>query len=276
LAGGFVEDDGSGGGDVEGADGAGHGNRKEMVAGAAHEIVQTGAFAAKHDDKIAGEIELVVCGGAAFVETDDPEVPALELFEGANEIDDTGDAEVLRGSGTGFDGGRAEWSGAAFCEEDAVDTGTIGNAKKSAKVLRVFNTVKREQEASGGFAGRIGLEEILDSERFLRTNERDNALMCGGFRSDRELLARLLKDEDARVAALGDEAIEAFVVALARDENMVEAAATGLESFRDRMQTVEDFHGIQCSWRACYEDSLALASRLRLTPCSAARTASER
>ena len=74
-----------------------------MVASAAHEIVETRAFAAEDDDEIAGEIELVVCGHAAFVEPDDPEVAALELFEGANEVDDTGNAEVLGGSGTGFD-----------------------------------------------------------------------------------------------------------------------------------------------------------------------------
>ncbi len=52
-----------------------------MIAGAAHEIVEAGTFAAKDDDKIAGEIELVVCGGAAFVESDDPQVAALEFFE---------------------------------------------------------------------------------------------------------------------------------------------------------------------------------------------------
>ena len=33
------------------------------------------------------------------------------------------------------------------------------------------------------------------------------------------------------------------VVALAGDENVVEAAAAGLESFGDRMQAVENFHG---------------------------------
>ena len=93
---------------------------------------------------------------AAFVETDDPEVAALEIFECADKVDDTGDAEMLGGSGAGFDGGGAEWSGAAFGEEDAVDTGAIGDAKKSAEVLRVFNAVEREEEASGGFAGGSG------------------------------------------------------------------------------------------------------------------------
>jgi hypothetical protein len=52
-----------------------------MVAGAADEIVEAGAFAAEDDDEIAGEIELIVCRRAAFVEADDPEVAALELFE---------------------------------------------------------------------------------------------------------------------------------------------------------------------------------------------------
>ena len=131
------------------------GMREEMIAGAADEIVQACAFAAEDDDEIAGEIELVVGGGAAFVETDDPEITALEFFEGSNEVDDAGDAEMLGGSGTGFDGGGAEWSGAALGEEDAVDTRAIGDAKKSAEILRVFNAVEREEEAGGRFARRV-------------------------------------------------------------------------------------------------------------------------
>jgi hypothetical protein len=155
---------------------------------------------------------------------------------------------MLGGSGARFDGGGAEWSGAAFGEKDTVDTGAIGDAKKSAEVLRIFNTIEREQEASGGFAGRIGHEKILEGEKFLRANERDDALVCGSLSGDGELLARFLKDADACIAALGDEAANARIAAVARalasDENVIEAAAAGLESFRDRMQAVENFHGI--------------------------------
>ena len=213
-----------------------------MVAGATNKIVETGAFAAEDNDEIAGEIELVVWDGAAFVETHDPKVAALELLEGANEVDDTGDAEVLSGSGTGFDCGGAEWSGAALGEENAVDTRAIGDAKESAEVLRVFNAVKREKKASAGFAGWIGREKIFEGEELLRANERDDALVCGGLRGEGELLARFLEDTDACIAALVDEAIETVVVALTGDENVIEAAATGLERFRDRMQAVENFH----------------------------------
>jgi len=157
LASGFVEDDGSGSGHVEGADAAGHGDAEEMIAGAANEIVEAGAFAAEDDDEIAGEIELVVSGRAALgnsrIQADNPEIATLELFEGSNEVDDTGDAEVLGGSGAGFDGSRAERSGAALGEEDAIDAGAIGDAKKRTEVLRIFNTVEREEETCGGIAG---------------------------------------------------------------------------------------------------------------------------
>ena len=248
-----------------------------MIAGATDEIVKPGAFASENDDEIAGEIELIVSGGAAFVETDDPEIVALELFKGANEIDDAGDTKVLCGSGAGFDGGGAEGSGAALGEEDAVNAGAIGDAKKSSEVLRIFNAVEREDEAGGGVAcGRWRREEVLEGEKFLRVNERDDTLVVRSLGGDGKLLARPLKDANASVAALGDEAAETFIVALAGDENVIEAAAAGLESFRDRMQPVENFHRNQFSCRTRYEDSLALASRLRLTPCSAACTASDR
>ena len=73
--------------------------------------------------------------------------------------------------------------------------------------------------------------------------------MGGSFCGEGELIARFEADADACVAALGDEAIETVVVALAGDEDVIETAAAGLESFIDRVQTVEDFHGIQFTAR---------------------------
>ena len=80
LAGGFVENDCAGGGDVEGADAAGHGDAQQVVAGAADEIVEAGAFAAEDEDAVAGKVELVVVGRTAFVEADDPDVLLLQLL----------------------------------------------------------------------------------------------------------------------------------------------------------------------------------------------------
>ncbi len=212
-----------------------------MVAGAADEIVQARAFAAKDDDEIAGEVELVVIGFAAFVETDDPKVVLLEVFEGADEIDDAGDAEVLGGAGAGFDGGGAQRGGAALGEEDAIDAGAIGNAEQSAQVLRIFDAIESEDEACGGARSRRS-KQILDGEKFLRADKRDNALVGGSFGSEGELLARLFQDPNANLAALGDEAGQTEILALAGNQDVVKAPLAGSEGFLDRVQAVENFH----------------------------------
>jgi hypothetical protein len=119
-----------------------------VIAGAANEIVEAGAFAAKDENAIAGEVELVVIGCATFVEADDPEVLPLEFFESADEVDDTGDAEVFGGPGAGFNGHGTERGGTALGENDSVDAGSVGNAKERAKILRVFYAVEGQQQAS--------------------------------------------------------------------------------------------------------------------------------
>jgi hypothetical protein len=72
LAESFIEDDCSSSRYVERADAASHGNAEQMVAGAADQIVESSAFASEDKDAVAGVVELVVVGVAAFVETDDP------------------------------------------------------------------------------------------------------------------------------------------------------------------------------------------------------------
>jgi hypothetical protein len=84
---------------------------------------------------------------ASRVQADDPEVVFLQLFKGADEIDDACDAKVLRGPCAGFDGCGAQRSGAALGEEDAIDARSIGDAKKRAEVLWVFDAIDREYKA---------------------------------------------------------------------------------------------------------------------------------
>ena len=108
LAEGFKEDDRAGGGDVEGADAAAHGNAQQVVAGAADEVVEARALAAKDENAVAGEVELVVIGLAALVETDDPDVLFFQFFEGADEVDYAGDAQVFGCAGAGLDGDGAQ------------------------------------------------------------------------------------------------------------------------------------------------------------------------
>ena len=84
LAHGFVHDDGTGDGDVEGGDLASHRDAKEMVTGFLDEVVEAGAFASEDENAVGFEVEVGVVGCAAFVEADDPDVFLLELLEGAD------------------------------------------------------------------------------------------------------------------------------------------------------------------------------------------------
>ena len=68
--------------------------------------------------------------------------------------------------------------------------------------------------------------------------------MRGSFGDGGELIARFGANEDAGLAELVDKALEAVVLALAGNQDMIEAAAAGLESFFNRMQAVEDFHEV--------------------------------
>jgi hypothetical protein len=215
-----------------------------VIAGALDEIVKACALAAQNEDTIAGEVELVVIGFAALVETDDPEILLLELLEGADEIDDAGDAKVFCCASAGFDGNGAKWRGAALGEHDDVDACAVRNAEQRAEVLRVFDAIEREDEAR--LAGSLWLEEIFDGEELCGANDGYDTLVCGGAGELGEVLARFLADTDVRLAAGFDEALDAGRLSgfepLAGDHDVVKASAAGLYSFFDGMDAVESLH----------------------------------
>ncbi len=214
-----------------------------MIAGAANEVVEPGALAAENEHAVAGEVEVVVIRCAALIEPDDPEILALEIFQSAHQIDDAGDAQVLRGAGAGLDGDWAQGRGAALCEHDAIHACAVGYAEKSAQVLRVFNAVESEQETGkAGFGSRIRRKQVFNRERLLPVNEGDDTLMRDVLRDQRELLTRLLADADAKLAAEIDELLDSGIVALGGHQDVVKPATSGLESFFHRMQAVENFH----------------------------------
>ena len=158
----------------------------------------------------------------------------------ADEVDDAGDAEMFGGAGAGFHGDGAKWCGAALGEDDAVDAGAVGDAEECAEVLWIFDAVEREKQAGLRWIGRG--EEVFDRKQFLRTDEGDDALVGGGSGEMRELVAGFLADADTGQFAIGDEAREAFVVALGGDQDVIEAAPAGLESFGNGVHAVENFH----------------------------------
>jgi hypothetical protein len=220
-----------------------------VVAGAADEVVETSPFSAENEDTVAGEIEPVVVGCAMFVQSNDPDVLALQFFEGANQIHDPRDAKVFCRAGAGFDCGWADWSGAPLSQDNAIDSRAVGHAQEGSKILWVFNTIERENKAGCVNLAGSGLEQVFESKRFLGSNQRDHTLVRGGTGKLSELFAGLLADADTSLTAFGYKAREPFVLALAGYENVIKAAASRPECLLYRMEAVENFHGCSLDCR---------------------------
>lgn len=215
-----------------------------MIAGAPHEVVQPCSFTSEHDYRIGPEIVAVVIGGAALVETDDPEVALLEGFKGADEVDDAGQAEVLGRAGRSFDGHGAERGRAALGEEDSIHAGTLGGTKKGAEVLRIFDAVEGKEQARF-----FAFEQVFEVEEGALLHDGHHPLVRCGSGEPGEGIARLSAEGDSGCAGQGGDFREAMgvplVEPLARDADVVEAADAGTESLLDGMQAKKHFHSLQ-------------------------------
>jgi hypothetical protein len=153
---------------------------------------------------------------------------------------------VLGGAGAGLNGYGTERGGTALGKDDAVDAGPVSNAKQRTQVLRVFYAVEGEQETGAGGAGTGRFEEVFDGKEFLGVHDGDHALVGSGSGELGELLARLLANADSRLAALGDEVLEARSLmcfeALAGQDDVIETAPAGAKSLFHRVDAVENFH----------------------------------
>lgn len=240
LAQGLVHDDGSGDGDVERGDLAGHGDAEEVVAGLLDEVVEAGAFASEDEDAVGGEVEVGVVGGAALVETDDPDVGLLHLLEGADEVGYAGDADVFGGPGRRFGDCSGNGGAATLRKNNAVDSDPVGCAEDGTEIVGVFQAVEGEEEAMVAVSG--GDEEVFNGEECPFAKIGDDALMRLGLGNARELIAGFYRDADASGTSQGGEAIELCIATLAGDGDAVEATRTSPDGLFDRMQAVKNFH----------------------------------
>ena len=108
--------------------------------------------------------------------------------------------------------------------------------------MRVFNAIEGKEKARyGGLTG-DGLVKILERDQLLGAHDGNDALVSGGPGELRQLVARFLAHADAGLTAIGDEASEPLVVTFAGDDDVIKAAAPGLEGFLDGMEAVQNFH----------------------------------
>ena len=83
----------------------------------------------------------------------------FHLLERSNEVRNSRNPHVFRGSGRGFGYGGGHGSGSALGQDDAVDAGTVGGSEQRSEVVGVFDTVEGEEEAV--LAWLVGVREGL-------------------------------------------------------------------------------------------------------------------
>ncbi len=149
---------------------------------------------------------------------------------------------MLGCAGAGLHGDGAQRRGAALGEDDTVHSGAIGHAQQRAQVLRIFHAVERQHQPRCEPSCRGRREQVFDGQKLLRADQRDHALMRRGLGATRQLLARLLPNADAGLAAQGDQPLKARVMPLAGHQHMVKAPLSGLERLFHRVQSVKNFH----------------------------------
>ena len=211
-----------------------------MVAGLFDEVVEACTFASKDEDTVGFEVEVGVVGGAALVEAEDPDVLLFELFEGADEVGDAGDANVLGCAGGGFGYGGGDGCGTALGDDDAVDTCAVGGAKEGAEVVGIFDAVEGEEEVM--FAIGFGTHEVFDAEELALFDDGEDALMGVGPGEAGELVAGFDGDADAGSATELDEGVEPVVAALTCYADVVQMTCAGSDCLLHWMKAVKNFH----------------------------------
>jgi hypothetical protein len=211
-----------------------------MVAGLLDQVVQPSAFTSQYKDAIGLEVELGVVRRSALVESKNPDMLLLHLFERADKVSDTSNADMLRGSRGGLRHCGRDRGRAAFRQDDSVDSGPVGGAKQRAKVMWILDAVERKEETMSSLFS-VG-QKVFNAEKLTFPDDCQHALMGIGAGDPGELVAGFERDTYACGAAELDQPFKAFVAALAGHAYMVKLARTGTDSLLDRVKTVQNFH----------------------------------
>jgi len=230
------EEDGRGGGDVEGTDLAGQGDGQNLVARLADERPEAPPLGAEDDADGAGVVERIPGFVPRAFGADKPEAPSLELVHGPDEVRHPGDEEVFEGPGRDRVDGPGEAGRAALGEDEAVDPGPFGAADDGAQVLGVLDLVEEDDKGLGRPA-----QDLLERSIALGRDLGHDALV-----PRRDLVETAGRDENAGDApglGLTDDLTDPGVAFLFLDEDLVDALGRGLEGLEEGVDPDDPVHG---------------------------------
>ncbi len=216
-----------------------HGNRDQEIAAPAHQVVQALAFGAENDGAVHLVINLVVALRAALVQADGPHVALFQFVQRARDVGNARDRQMLRRARRSLNGGAGQSGSTALGNDDAVCARAVGSANQRAQIVRVFDAIEHDQEAVLAVAL---LQQGVHICVLLAAGDGDDALVRVGVGGAVELLARQEAYLHSAGAAMVNQALHPFVMPLARDADVFEAARARLQRLADRMNAVDDDH----------------------------------
>lgn len=180
-----------------------------MVAGAAHQIVQAGTLAAEDNHCVGREVVLIVIPGTALIEAHAPKVALLEGLERAHQVDDPGQAEILRSTSGGLQGNRAQGCRPALGEKDPIDSRGLGSSQQRAQVLGILHTVESQDQTRFGTG-----KQILYAKKIAFPRHGHDPLVYRNAGQASEGLAWLRLHRNPGGTAQGDDLVEAARVSM--------------------------------------------------------------
>ena len=161
----------------------------------------------------------------------------MQVGQGAGQVIDGAEQEMLDGAGRCLDGGRAERSLATGREDDPVDPGRLGAAQQRPDVLRVLERIEDEDERRLAALLRPG-QDVAERGELPRFDDEGDALVAiePGDRGQRPAFD--LDDRDAQPRGVEDELFEG--VASLRHDQEPERGPAGGEDLLDRAATGDE------------------------------------
>src|ERR1019366_10486593 len=159
--------------------------------------------------------------------------------QGARDVGDARNRQMLVSSRRSLDGGARQSSGATLRDDDTIRAGCVGGADQRAQVVWIFHAVEHHQET---VLTVTLVEQGVHARVLLAAGDRNDALMSVGVGGAIELLARQKAHLHTAGAAVVNKALHPLVMPLARNTDVFKAARPRLQRLADRMNAVDDDH----------------------------------
>ena len=152
-----------------------HRNPQQVIAGLLHQVMQSSAFASKHQNAIAFEVIVGVIGSSTLIQSKNPDMLLLHLLQRPNQVRHPSDPHMLRSPSRRLRNRRSHWSRASFWQNHSINTSPIRSPQQSPKIMRILDAIQSQEKSV--FSLSLRSQQILNPQEFTLPNHSQNTLM---------------------------------------------------------------------------------------------------